>query len=92
MTPDELKKMFQFRWQVAGGKADDFPFEDNDTESFNTIFRYSKGSPRDAIKVADELLKELVGLRFKKAKTDIVEAVAHKTLTKRKYKSPNEVK
>jgi general secretion pathway protein A len=25
MTPDELKKMFQFRWQVAGGKAEDFP-------------------------------------------------------------------
>ena len=30
MTPDELKKMFQFRWQGAGGKAEDFPFEEQD--------------------------------------------------------------
>jgi general secretion pathway protein A len=56
MTPDELKKMFQFRWQVAGGKAEDFPFDAQDMESFNIIFRYSKGLPRDAIKVGDELL------------------------------------
>jgi general secretion pathway protein A len=61
MTPDELKKMFQYRWQVAGGKAEDFPFEDADMDSFNIIFRYSKGLPRDAIKVGDELLKFLVG-------------------------------
>jgi type II secretory pathway predicted ATPase ExeA len=38
MTPDELKKMFQFRWQVAGGKAEDFPFDEQDIESFNTDF------------------------------------------------------
>lgn len=92
MTPDELKKMFQFRWQVAGGKAEDFPFEDTDTESFNIIFRYSKGSPREAIKVADEILKELVGLQIKKAKADVVETVAHKTLKKGKYKNNEEVK
>ena len=36
MTPDELKKMFQFRWQVAGGKSEDFPLEDSDMESFTS--------------------------------------------------------
>jgi type II secretory pathway predicted ATPase ExeA len=87
MTPDELKKMFQFRWQVAGGKAEDFPFEEQDRESFNIIFRYSKGLPRDAIKVGDELLKFLVGTGAKKATADEVEQIARHTLKKKKYKT-----
>ena len=86
MTPDELKKMFQFRWQVAGGKTEDFPFDEQDIESFNIIFRYSKGLPRDAIKVGDELLKYLVGTGVRKAKPDEVEQVARNTLKKKKYK------
>ncbi len=85
MTPDELKRMFQFRWQVAGGKTEDFPFDEHDTESFKIIFRYSKGLPRDAIKVGDELLKFLVGREEKKAKPADVEHVAHNTLKKKKY-------
>jgi general secretion pathway protein A len=52
MTPDELKKMFQYRWQVAGGKAEDFPFEDADMGSFNIIFRYSKGLPGTPLRSA----------------------------------------
>lgn len=92
MTPDELKRMFQFRWQVAGGKSEDFPFEDNDTESFNIIFRYSKGLPRDAIKVGDELLKFLVGREEKKTKPADVESVAVNTLKKGKYKIKEETK
>jgi len=87
MTPDELRKMFEFRWQVAGGKADDLPFEEQDTESFNIIFRYSKGSPRDAIKIGDELLKVLAGKDTKKAKVAEVEDVAQKTLRKGRYKA-----
>jgi general secretion pathway protein A len=86
MTPDELKKMFQYRWQVAGGKAEDFPFEEADMDSFNIIFRYSKGLPRDAIKVGDELLKFLVGTGDRKAKPADVEVVARNTLKKGKYK------
>ena len=86
MTPHELKKMFQYRWQVAGGKAEDFPFADNDMESFNIIFRYSKGLPRDAIKVGDELLKFLVGKGEQKAKAADVDLVAQQTLKKGKYK------
>jgi general secretion pathway protein A len=86
MTPQELKKMFQFRWQVAGGKGEDFPFAETDMESFDIIFRYSKGLPRDAIKVGDELLKFLVGKGEKKAKPADVEMVAQQTLKKGKYK------
>jgi type II secretory pathway predicted ATPase ExeA len=89
MTPDELKNMFQFRWQVAGGKDEDFPFEETDMDSFNIIFRYSKGLPRDAIKVGDELLKFLVGRSERKAKAADVEVVARNTLKKGKYKMQN---
>jgi type II secretory pathway predicted ATPase ExeA len=89
MNPDELKKMFQYRWQVAGGKAEDFPFEETDTESFNIIFRYSKGLPRDAIKVGDELLKVLTLSGKKKAKPADVKLVAENTLLKKKQKKQN---
>jgi len=89
MTPDELKKMFQFRWQVAGGKTEDFPIDDSDLESFNILFRYSKGLPRDAIKVGDELLKHLVGKDSRKATPKDVEEVALKTLKKGRYKNGN---
>jgi general secretion pathway protein A len=89
MSPDELKNMFQFRWQVAGGKAEDFPFEETDTESFNIIFRYSKGLPRDAIKVGDELLKVLTLHGERKAKPADVKMIAEKTLLKRKHKMQN---
>jgi general secretion pathway protein A len=89
MTPEELKKMFQFRWQVAGGTAEDFPFEEADMDSFNIIFRYSKGPPRDAIKVGDELLKFLVIKGERKAKPADVDNVAKQTLIKKKYKTQN---
>jgi type II secretory pathway predicted ATPase ExeA len=89
MTPQELKKMFQFRWQVAEGKEEDFPFDDADMDSFNIIFRYSKGLPRDAIKVGDELLKFLVGKGEKKAKPADVEMIAQQTLLRGKYKMQN---
>jgi general secretion pathway protein A len=90
MTPDELRKMFEFRWQVAGGKTEDFPFEGPDTESFKIILRYSKGSPRDAIKIGDELLKLLAGKETKKANSAEVEEVAQKTLRKGRYKAIQE--
>ena len=89
MTPDELKKMFQYRWQVAGGTAEDFPFADADMDSFNIIFRYSKGLPRDAIKVGDELLKVLTLSGEKKAKPADVKLVAENTLLKKKQKKQN---
>jgi general secretion pathway protein A len=84
MTPDELRKMFQYRWQVAGGKEEDFPFTEGDTASFTIIFKYSKGLPRDAIKVGDEILKYLSATGEKKIKIDEVEEIAKKTLAKKK--------
>ncbi len=87
MTPDELKKMFKFRWQVAGGKAEDFPFQDEDAESFNILLRFSKGLPRDAIKIGDELLKLLASQDLRKANPKIVEEVASKTSRKDKNKA-----
>jgi type II secretory pathway predicted ATPase ExeA len=84
MTPDELRKMFQYRWQVAGGKEEDFPFEADDTASFNIIFKYSKGLPRDAIKVGDEILKHVSSKRKKKIEIGEVEEIAKKTLAKKK--------
>lgn len=92
MTPDEQKKMFQYRWQVAGGKAEDFPFEDSDMDSFKILFRYSKGLPRDAIKVGDELLKEMAALSLKKATPSLVEKVAIKTLKKGRHKAKEDSK
>jgi general secretion pathway protein A len=89
MNPDELKKMFQFRWQVAGGKAEDFPFAENDLDSINIIFRYSKGLPRDAIKIGDELLKFLLFKEERKAKPADVKLIAEKTLLKKKDKLQN---
>jgi general secretion pathway protein A len=91
MNPEELKNMFQFRWQVAGGKDEDFPFAATDMDSFNIIFRYSKGLPRDAIKVGDELLKFLVGKGERIAKPADVEMVAQQTLLRGKYKIQDSV-
>ncbi len=34
MTPEELQKMLFFRWEVAGGKDEDFPFAKEDLEIF----------------------------------------------------------
>jgi general secretion pathway protein A len=56
MSIDELKHMLQFRWMVAGGK--ELPFEDGN-EVYRVLFAYSKGLPRDAVKVCDEVLRYL---------------------------------
>lgn len=56
MSPDELKAMIAFRWLVAGGKAS--PFESE--EVYKAIYAYSKGLPRDAVKVCDEALRDLM--------------------------------
>jgi hypothetical protein len=58
-------------------------------ESFDIIFRYSKGLPRDAIKIGDELLKFLVFKEERKAKPADVKIIAEKTLLKKKRKMRN---
>src|SRR5205814_941406 len=56
MSVAELEDMIRFRWMVAGAKLPP-PMEDG---AFKTLFAYSKGLPRDAIKVLDEVLRDLV--------------------------------
>jgi general secretion pathway protein A len=56
---DETRKMIEFRWNVAGGKAP--PFDD---ESYVEIYRYTGGNPRDICKLCGAaLLKAFVDKR-----------------------------
>jgi general secretion pathway protein A len=57
MSPTDLQEMIAFRWMVAGGKVPPF---DAAGGAYKTLFSYSKGLPRDAIKVCDEVLRELL--------------------------------
>src|SRR5919205_13618 len=64
MSPDDLKEMIDFRLGVAGYRGE--LFEDTD-EAYKTLYAYTKGLPRDAIKVCFELFIELAAQRKKKA-------------------------
>jgi len=58
MSPDDLREMITFRLTVAGSQGG--LFEDGETaEAYRTLYAYTKGLPRDAIKVCFELLVEL---------------------------------
>lgn len=52
MSPSDLSAMIEYRWMVAGGK--DLPF---DAQSLDVVYAYSRGLPRDAIKLCDESLR-----------------------------------
>src|SRR5947209_7405551 len=56
MSSEDLEETIRFRWMVAGGKEPPFA---NDDGVYKTLFAYSKGLPRDAVKVCDEVLREL---------------------------------
>lgn len=71
MSVEELRDMIRFRWMVAGGQ--ELPFED---ECFKMLFAYSKGLPRDAIKVCDEALRDLQAEGQKKATPERVEVIS----------------
>jgi general secretion pathway protein A len=73
MSAAELKEMIAFRWMVAGGKGS--PFDETDPEIYKVLYAYSKGLPRDAIKVCDELLRELMSIKKKQASSRIVEKI-----------------
>src|SRR5215211_1139937 len=60
----ELRNMIEFRWMVAGGKQEP-PF---DEDGYKVIFTYSKGLPRDAVKICDEVLRDLVSQNTSTAK------------------------
>lgn len=74
MSAEELQDMIEFRWMVAGGKRS--PFAQAGDELYKTLFAYSKGLPRDAVKVCDEVLRDLMAKRGHAASKAQVEAIA----------------
>src|SRR5436190_2374568 len=56
MSPVDLEDMLKFRWSIASGNKSELPFSQ---EALTEIFAYSKGLPRDAIKLSDEVLRHV---------------------------------
>jgi general secretion pathway protein A len=56
MSPVDLDDMLKFRWSIASGNKSELPFA---PEATAEIFAYSKGLPRDAIKLSDEVLRHV---------------------------------
>src|SRR5437762_157564 len=73
MSLDDLKDMITFRLNVAGHKGE--LFTDTD-EAYKTLYTYTKGLPRDAIKICFELLIDLVAQGRKQATAKQVEEIA----------------
>ena len=73
MSLIDLRDMITFRLTVAG--YSDTLFEDDD-EAYKMLYVYTKGLPRDAIKICFELLIELVGQGKKVATASMVEDIA----------------
>lgn len=73
MSLDDLKEMISFRLTVAGHRTSLFAEQD---EAYKTLYTYTKGLPRDAIKVCFELLIELVAQGKKQATAKQVEEIA----------------
>ena len=73
MSPDDLKDMINFRLSVAGYRGE--LFEDGD-EAYKVLYTYTKGLPRDAIKVCFELFIELAAQGKKKGNSKHVEDIA----------------
>jgi len=73
MSPDDLKDMITFRLNVAGHNG--HLFEDSE-EAYKTLYSYTKGLPRDAIKVCFEVLIELAAQGKKQANAKQVEDIA----------------
>jgi general secretion pathway protein A len=73
MSSADMEEMIRFRWMVAGGK--NLPFAEG-TDSYKAIFARSKGLPRDAIKICDEVLRELLASDRKQATAQDVEKIA----------------
>jgi general secretion pathway protein A len=73
MSLDDLRDMITFRLTVAGYRGE--LFEDVD-EAYKTLYTYSKGLPRDAIKICFELFIELVAQNKKQANSKQVEDIA----------------
>jgi len=73
MSPDDLKDMINFRLNVAGYRGE--IFEDAD-EAYKKLYTYTKGLPRDAIKICFELFIELASQGMKKGNSKHIEEIA----------------
>lgn len=73
MSPTDLQDMIAFRWMVAGGQ--ELPFDDRDG-AYKALFTFSKGLPRDAIKVCDEVLRALMVAERRRADSAFVDRIA----------------
>src|SRR5919197_1848770 len=73
MSLDDLKDMINFRLNIAGYHGE--LFEDAE-KAYKTLFTYTKGLPRDAIKVCFELFIKLAAQGKKKADSKQVEEIA----------------
>ena len=73
MSIEDLKDMITFRLTVAGSTGS--LFEDDD-EAYTMLYKYTKGLPRDAIKVCFELLIDLAVQGKKQATAQQVEDIA----------------
>lgn len=71
MSPSDLSAMIEYRWMVAGGK--EMPF---DQAACDVIFAYSKGLPRDAVKLCDECLRYMMANGVRQISPLAVESVA----------------
>src|SRR5437764_8553656 len=73
MSPVDLEDMLRFRWSIASSNKSDLPFS---RDAMTEIFTFSKGLPRDAIKLSDEILRHLYLKQEKEAKSDHVRNAA----------------
>ena len=74
MSAPELEKMLKYRWVVAGGKEEELPFPD-DRSLYEVLFEFTKGLPRDVIKVADDALRYLMANNKKVITADEITAI-----------------
>jgi general secretion pathway protein A len=61
MDIDELTEMIRFRWIVSGGDVNSsIPFDSPNNVTYAVIYAYSKGLPRDAIKICGEAMRYMI--------------------------------
>jgi general secretion pathway protein A len=73
MSLDDLRDMITFRLNVAGWRGELFQ---DANEAYKTLYTYTKGLPRDAIKVCFELFIELAVQGKKIASSKHIEEIA----------------
>src|SRR5437764_8658398 len=73
MSPVDLEDMLKFRWSIESGNTSELPFSQ---EAMAEIFAYSKGLPRDAVKLSDEILRHVLLQQVSQAEIEQVKNAA----------------